>query len=260
MAAIVDSYDAVLLDLDGVLHRGARPIPGAAESVVALRSRGARPVFVTNNASRTPGQVVAHLASVGIEAAVDEVITSALVTASALAERGLRRALVIGQEGLLEALAERGVQSVGLEGDPEAVVVGLDRGVTYERLRDAALAVQRGAAYVAANPDTTFPAEDGNWPGAGALAAAITAAAGRSPEVMGKPAAPIFRVALARAGGTRPLVVGDRLDTDIAGAAALGWDSCLVLTGVTSRADLADGVPAPTYVEEDLRALIRDQA
>ena len=255
MDVIADRYDTVLLDLDGVLYRGNRPIPGASAAVDGLRSRGVRVVFVTNNASRTPEQVAGHLVSVGIDAAVAEIETSALVTASTLADRGVRSAFVVGQDGLLVALDDRGIASVPLAAGPEAVVVGLDRAVTYDRLRDAALAVQRGAAFIAANPDTTFPAEDGNWPGAGALAAAIAAAAGAVPEVMGKPAPPIFHAALARAGGSVPLVIGDRLDTDIAGAAGVGWDSLLVLTGVTRREDLAGSTVAPTYVGDDLGAL-----
>lgn len=260
MTAIIDAYDTVILDLDGVLYRGSHAIPGAADVVVAIRERGVRPVFVTNNASRTPTQVCAHLASVGVAATPDEVETSALVTAEHLARRGIRRALVVGQDGLLEALAERGVAAVALADDPEAVVVGLDRGVTYERLRDAGLAIQRGAAFIAANPDTTFPAEDGNWPGAGAIAAAIAAASDCQPEVMGKPAAPIFVAALERSRGSRPLVVGDRLDTDVAGAIALGWDSFLVLTGVTTREALEHADVRPSYVAEDLGELVRDQS
>ncbi|MFM8944006.1 MAG: HAD-IIA family hydrolase [Actinomycetota bacterium] len=171
MNAIVDRYDAELLDHDGVLYRGTRPLAGAADAVAALRARGIGIVFVTNNASRTPEQVAEHLGSVGVAARPEEIETSALVTATTLAARGVERALVVGQDGLLGALDARGIASVGLDGSPEVVVVGLDRGVTYDRLRDAALAIQRGASFIAANPDTTFPAEDGNWPGAGARAA-----------------------------------------------------------------------------------------
>lgn len=253
--ALADRYDVVLLDLDGVLFRGRRPIPGAGETVEQLRVTGRRIAFVTNNASRTPEQVAEHLASVGVKALPPEIETSARTAAALLAARGVRRVLAIGQDGVLEALREADIQAVDLHGEPEVVLVGLDRGITYAKLRDAGLAVQRGAPLVATNADTTFPTEDGLWPGAGALLAAIVATTGAAPEVLGKPAAPIFRAALERAGGGTPLVVGDRLDTDIAGAVALGWDSLLVLSGVHSRADLVAGGPRPTFVAQDLRAL-----
>mgnify|MGYP006276955293 CR=1 FL=1 len=254
--ALVDAYDAVLLDLDGVLYRGDRVIPGAAETVEALRVRGTRLAFVTNNASRTPTQVADHLAAVGVRADPAEIETSALVAASLLAARGVHRAFVVGQDGVVDALADAGVRVVTAAESPEAVVVGLDRGLTYERLRDAVLCVGRGAALVGTNPDTTFPAEDGLWPGAGSILAAIVAATGAVPEIAGKPAPAIYRAALARCGGTRPLVVGDRLDTDVAGAAALGWDSLLVLTGVTREGEAEGSDPAPTHVRADVAGLL----
>jgi glycerol 3-phosphatase-2 len=253
---IAEGYDVVLLDLDGVLFRGRRPIPGAGETVERLRSIGIRIAFVTNNASRTPEQVAEQLASVGVEALPAEIETSARTAASLLAARGIRRVFAIGQDGVLEALRASGIEAVALEGDPEVVLVGLDRGITYAKLRDAGLAVQRGAPLVATNADTTYPAEDGLWPGAGALLAAVVATTGARPEVLGKPGPAIFRAALERAGGGKPLVVGDRLDTDIAGAIGLGWDSVLVLTGVHGRADIVDGGPRPTFVAQDVRALV----
>lgn len=256
--ALVDGYDTVLFDLDGVLFRGSRAIPGAAETVEAVRARGIAVVFLTNNASRTIPQVVSQLASVGIASTDSEIETSARAAGSVLAERGVRRVFPVGQDGVLEALADAGIEAVGLEGSPEVVLVGLDRGITYEKLRDASLAVQRGARLIATNGDTTFPAEDGLWPGAGALLAAVVATTGAVPEVIGKPAAPIFRKALERAGGERPLVVGDRLDTDIAGAAALDWHSLLVLTGIHGREDLTAGSPRPTFVAADVTGLLED--
>lgn len=256
--ALVDGYDAVLLDLDGVLFRGDRPVPGAGAAVEAVRTHGVGVAFVTNNASRTPEQVVAKLASVGVIADASEVETSARAAAAILRGRGVRRVLPIGQEGILEALEEAGIGVVALDADPQAVLVGLDRGITYEKLRDASLAVQRGAALIATNGDTTFPAEDGLWPGAGALLAAVVATTGATAEVLGKPAAAIFRSALARVGGRHPLVVGDRIDTDIAGASELGWDSLLVLSGVHGVADIAHHAAAPTFVADDVGALLRE--
>lgn len=254
--ALVDDYDTVLLDLDGVLFRGSVAIPGAADAVETVRSLGKKVIFLTNNASRTLSQVASQLAAVGIASSEAEIETSARAAGAVLSERGVRRVFPIGQDGILEALADSGIEVVDLDGSPEVVLVGLDRRITYEKLRDASLAIQRGASLVATNADTTFPAEDGLWPGAGALLAAVVATTAALPEIIGKPSASIFRKALERAGGRRPLVVGDRLDTDIAGAAALGWDSLLVLTGVHDRDDLRDGSPIPTFVAPDVTGLL----
>ena len=254
---LADPYDAILLDLDGVLYRWPEPIPGAADAVAALRKAGKRIAFVTNNSSRTPAQVAERLASVGVEAEPEEVITSALATATILAERGTGSAFVIGEEGLLEALADVGIRVVKAPSDEvDAVVVGFDRGADYTKLKDAAVLVQRGVALVASNADPSFPAAAGeSWPGAGALLAAIETTTGMRGEVFGKPEAPLFERALASAGGGRPLVVGDRLDTDIAGASRLGWDSALVLTGEARREDVESSPWKPTFVIADLADL-----
>ena len=254
---IADSYDAFLLDLDGVLYRGDRPIARAPEAVEGLRSLGKRLAFVTNNSSRTPEAVVAHLASVGVDAAPDEVETSALTTAATLHDRSVRRAAVIGEEGLRDALSSAGIELVPADAEPDAVVLGWDRHVTYDDLRDASLAVQRGASLYASNDDVSYPAPDGfTWPGAGAILAALEAATGVDAEVFGKPNPPILRAALERAGGGRPLVVGDRLETDIDGAANAGWDSALVLTGISTSAQAAAAPRPPTHVLEDLSGLL----
>lgn len=259
---IADRYDAFLFDLDGVLYRGHEPLAEAAETMSRLRSLGKRLAFVTNNSGRTPEAVAERLGSMGIEAHPDEVETSALTTAAVLAERGVRSAFVVGEEGIVRALREAGIDVDPNEtgGDePEmvdAVVVGWDRQADYEKLRVASVLVERGASLVATNPDASFPAADGmDWPGAGALLAAIETTTGVRGDVIGKPHPPLLRAAHERAGGGRPLVIGDRLDTDIAGAAGLGWDSLLVLTGISTRDDVASSPLRPTYVAEDLRAL-----
>jgi glycerol-1-phosphatase len=254
---LVEPYDAVLFDLDGVVYRGHEPTPGAGATIAEVRMLGKGVSFVTNNSSRTPTQVVAHLRSVGVDADVEEVVTSSLVTAELLVSRKVRRAFVIGEDGLRRALAQAGISITdGAGGDAEVVVVGLDRTVDYERLRIASILVQGGAALVGSNADASFPAPDGrNWPGAGALLAAIETTTGVAAEVVGKPAAPLLRAAHERAGGGRPLMVGDRLDTDVAGAAALGWDSALILTGVTGRAEAAASPTPPTFVLASLREL-----
>ncbi len=253
-------YDALLFDLDGVLYRGEEPVPGAPETIGALREAGARIVFLTNNSSRTPEQVSTKLGAMGMPSAPAEVVTSATATADLLAVRGGGTTFVMGGDGVVGALTDAGLHV--LDGEPEAVdlvVVGIDDDLTYERLRTACLLVHRGARFVATNADPTFPGPRGElWPGAGALVAAITTATGVEAEVVGKPHAPLFHAALRRGGGTNPLVIGDRLDTDIAGAAALGWDSLLVLSGVAAETEVADSPYRPTFVAPDVRALLLD--
>jgi HAD superfamily hydrolase (TIGR01457 family) len=254
---IAEGYDAFLFDLDGVLYRGDDPIPGAADALARLRSLGKRIVFVTNNSGRTPEQVAGRLRSVGIAAEPGEIETSALTTATVLAGQGVGRTFVVGEAGIRTALAEVGIDVV--EGEPDtvdAVVVGWDRRADYTSLRVASVLVERGARLVATNADASFPAADGmRWPGAGALLAAIETTTGVRGEVIGKPHPPLLLAALERAGGGRPLLVGDRLDTDIAGAVGLGWDSLLVLTGISTEADVGDATFRPTHVAQDLREL-----
>jgi glycerol 3-phosphatase-2 len=255
---LADPYDAILLDLDGVLYRWPEPIAGAAEAVAVLRKAGKRIAFVTNNSSRTPARVAERLVSVGVDARPEEVVSSALATATLLADRGVRSAFVVGEEGVLEALADAGIRVLEASADQvDVVVVGFDRGADYSRLRDASVLVERGASLVASNADPSFPAPGGeSWPGAGALLAAIETTTGTRGEVVGKPEAPLFERALASAGGGRPLVVGDRLDTDIAGASHLGWDSALVLTGTARRGDVESSSWKPTFVIDDLAGLV----
>lgn len=257
MSGLADRYDAFLFDLDGVLYRGPEAIPGAAEVVEGVRRLGKGVAFVTNNSARTPRMVADHLAAVGIAADPGEIETSALATAELLGSRGARDAFVIGEAGVRDALVARGVEV--LDGEPRSaavVVVGWDRGVDYPKLRTASLLIQRGSAFVATNDDASYPAPEGRWPGAGAIVAAIETTTGARAEVIGKPHAPILRSALRRAGDGRPLVIGDRLDTDIAGANGLGWDSLLVLTGITAPGELVSSRERPTFVAEDLRVLL----
>lgn len=257
---IADRYDAFLFDLDGVLYRGSEPVPGAADAVSRLRSMGKRVAFVTNNSGRTPESVAEHLRAVGVAADPGEVETSALTTATLLARRGVGSAFVVGEEGIRSALAEAGIEVI--DGEPDlvdVVVVGWDRGADYDALRTASVLVQRGARLIATNPDASYPAGDGlRWPGAGALLAAVETTTGVQGEVVGKPEPPLLHAALERAGGGRPLLIGDRLDTDIAGAVACGWDSLLVLTGIAGEEEALTGPIQPTYVGRDLSFLFDD--
>jgi glycerol-1-phosphatase len=259
--SLADRYDSLLFDLDGVLYRGDHAIEGADDIVRELRTRGRGLAFVTNNSSRTPTQVAAKLAGVGIEVDTAEIVTSAVATADLLSERGVRQAFVIGEAGIRDALRERGVEV--LDGVPEhvdVVVVGWDRSVDYERLKTASLLVQRGAGLVATNADASYPAPDGLWPGAGAILAAVTTTTNAPVEIVGKPHPPLFRSALERAGGGAAISVGDRLDTDVAGAASLGWDSLLVFSGVTHPANLIRSEVLPTFVGRGVSALLRSAA
>jgi len=252
------SYDALLFDLDGVLYRGDEPVPGAAAVLSGLRAGGATIRFLTNNSARTPAQISERLGRMGIEAHASEILTSGLATAALLRREGTTgTAFVVGERGVREALESAGIRAV--DGSPERtdlVVVGWDRELTYDTLRTAALLVQRGARLVATNADVTYPAPDGLWPGAGSILAAVVAATGATPTVVGKPSRPLFEAAADDTGADRPLVVGDRLDTDVAGASTMGWDSFLVTTGASHLPDLLDSPVVPTFVAASLASLL----
>lgn len=257
----VEEYDTGLFDLDGVVYIGAAPVPTAVEALEHVRAAGMRVAFVTNNASRTPGAVAAHLTRLGVPAAPHDVVTSAQAAARLIAERVPRGSgvLVCGGMGLRHALREHGLRPVSTaDAAPAAVVQGYARGVDHGLLAEGALAVGRGALYVAANGDTTLPSARGTVPGNGALIRVIATAAGREPVVAGKPEPPLHREAMLRTGARRPLVVGDRLDTDIEGATRGGVDSLLVLTGVTHPAEVVSA-PAkwrPSLIAADLGGLL----
>ena len=239
-----------MLDLDGVVWLAERPIDGAADAVVRLRRAGERVLFATNNSWARRAEQEAKLERMGIPAAGD-VVTSAMAAAT-LVETG-ERVLVCGGPGIAEAVAERGAEPVR-SGDADAVFVGFHRDFDYERLRVAATAVRHGARLVATNDDATYPTPDGPIPGGGALAAAVAYASGTTSTVAGKPHRPMADLVRRMAGG-EGTVVGDRPETDGAFAAALGYRFALVLTGVTSEADLPVE-PAPDVVARSLAELV----
>lgn len=257
-ARLSSGYDAILVDLDGVVYRGNQAVPKAAEALAAVRRAGTRLLFITNNSARTPEQVVDRLAGVGVTAAPHEVLTSGLATAAMLRREGPagRSAFVIGEGGLREALHGAGIRVV--DGEPDGtdlVVIGWDRALDYSKLKTACLLVRAGARLVATNPDPTYPAPDGLWPGTGSILAAVVAATGALPTVVGKPYPGLFEAGAAATGATHPLVVGDRLDTDIEGASGLGWDSLLVFSGAASPPDLMNARVLPTFVAPTLDIL-----
>jgi glycerol-1-phosphatase len=184
-----------------------------------------------------------------------------VATAELLARQGSGRAFVIGEAGIREALRHQGFELVDdAPEEVDVVVIGWDRSVDYDKLKTASLLVQRGARLVATNADASYPAPNGLWPGAGAILAAVTTTTGVAGEVVGKPHRPLFELARDRAGGGAAISVGDRLDTDIGGAARLGWDSLLVFTGVTHPANLVRADVLPTFVGRDASALLRPAA
>jgi glycerol-1-phosphatase len=256
---VAERYDALLFDLDGVVYRGDAVIPSAPATIAALGERGMPVAFLTNNSSRTLEQVAAKLAGMGVPARTDQIVSSGLATAAMLDRQGAAgsSAFVIGEAGVREALAAVGIHV--LDGEPpraDLVVIGWDRSVDYARLRTASLLVERGARLIATNADASYPAPDGLWPGAGAILAAVTTTTGASPTIVGKPARPMFDAAAEKLGASRPLVVGDRLDTDVAGAAAVGWHAMLVLTGAATPADVVLSRVHPSYVAKDLSAVL----
>ncbi|WP_165990143.1 HAD hydrolase-like protein [Streptomyces sp. YIM 98790] len=260
-------YDTALLDLDGVVYAGGSAVPHAVESLVVARDGGMRLAYVTNNANRTPEAVADHLTGLGLPAGAEEVVTSAQAVARLMADQLPRgaRVLCAGGEGLRTALRERGMVPVeSADDDPVAVVQGYGGpGMTWGRVMEAAIAVNRGLPWFASNTDLTIPGERGIAPGNGALVEAVRIATGRTrePQVAGKPLPPMHRETVLRTGARRPLVVGDRLDTDIEGAFHAGVDSLLVLTGVTDAAQLLAARPEhrPSYVAADLRGLLSAQ-
>lgn len=241
-----------LLDLDGVVWLAGRPIPGSAEAVARLRSAGERVAFLTNNSGPTLAEHVAKLERAGVPATADEVVSSA-GAAAGLLEAG-QRAYVVGGQGVHEALTAAGVVVVEDWKQADAVVVGRTTAFDFRMLTEASDAVRAGARFIATNTDTTFPTPDGLEPGAGALVAAVAAAAGSDPVVAGKPHQPTVEVARRRFGPI-DVVVGDRADTDLALAVAIGCRGVLVLTGVTAAADLPVE-PAPDEVADDLAAAV----
>ncbi|MDQ1709300.1 MAG: glycerol-phosphatase, partial [Frankiaceae bacterium] len=255
---LADAYDAALLDLDGVVYRGTEAIAHAAASLRAAAAAGMRLTFVTNNASRTPAEVAAVLNAVGVDAAAADVATSAQAAATLLAARLApgARVLILGTRALRDAVADAGLTPVASAAEqPDAVVQGFSPDTNYSMLAEATLAVRAGALWIATNLDATIPSERGVLPGNGALVAAVSAATGATPVAAGKPQRPLHDEAVRRTNARRPLVVGDRLDTDVDGALAVGVDSLLVLSGVTALLELVR-LPAgrrPSYVGADLR-------
>ncbi|MGH3886437.1 MAG: HAD-IIA family hydrolase [Pseudonocardiaceae bacterium] len=260
MSGPLAGYDAALLDLDGTVIRGTGPVPEAPDVVNELRRAGRAVLFITNNASRAPDEVAEHLTALGIRTAREDVLTSGQAAVMMLAAQLPAGAavLVVGTEALVAAVRSAGLRPVAAASEkPVAVVQGHSPETGWVRLAEACLAIRGGAMWIACNIDRTLPTERGLLPGNGAMVAALQAATDREPTVAGKPARPMLETAVGRTGAQQPLVVGDRLDTDIAGACAAGLDSLLVLSGVADAVALLAAPPEqrPVHLGADLRVL-----
>ncbi|MCW2651428.1 MAG: glycerol-phosphatase [Mycobacterium sp.] len=257
MRSLAEEHDCLLVDLDGTVFRGAEPTAGAVETLAEINTRT---LFITNNASRSAADVAAHLRDLGFSAKPDDVVTSAQTAAQLLASQLPSGApvLIVGTEALAAEVSTVGLRPVRKYDDgPVAVVQGHSPNTGWPDLAEAALAIRAGALWVAANVDVTLPSERGLLPGNGAMVAALRVATDHRPQVAGKPQPALLRDALTRGDFQAPLVIGDRLDTDIAGANAAHLPSLLVLTGVSSAQDAVRAEPhqRPTYIGHDLRAL-----
>jgi HAD superfamily hydrolase (TIGR01457 family) len=261
VAKVLDKFETLLLDLDGVIYEGGRAIIDSVESITALKAKGAQVGFITNNASRTSEDIAKQLQSFGLELKAEDVITSA--QAGALLLKNLipqgSKVLVVGGEGLRSNVSLAGFKIVETSKDsPVAVIQGFDPSVGWKQLAEASYAIQQGAKWVATNQDWTIPREEGLAPGNGTLVSAVHTAVGQLPVVAGKPEKAIFETALEHFGTSSAIYVGDRLDTDVLGANRSGLGSALVMTGVTTRKELLAAKPdsRPTYVLETLKDLL----
>jgi HAD superfamily hydrolase (TIGR01450 family) len=263
LSPLAAGYDQFILDLDGCVWVGDEPTPGAAGAIAELRDAGKRVAFATNNSFTGTEEFVTRLWGIGVRASLADVVTVGGAVQHLLAEtRHGRSAFVLGSEAMRKHVADAGLKLVdGTDRAPQAdvVIVGSSLEWDYGDLRDATLAIGRGADFLATGRDPTYPQPDGDWPGIGATVAALEAATGRSARIVGKPQPQLMLTALDRLGEGRTLVVGDRLDSDVAAAAGAQLDAALVLSGGTTRDELdaLDGdQPKPTAVADNLSELL----
>jgi glycerol 3-phosphatase-2 len=259
---LISLFDALLADLDGVVYAGQHAIPGAVDSLQQLEGLGIGLGYVTNNASRTPAQVAAHLRELGAPADDEQVVSSSQAAAELLASLVApgARVLITGSSALAQEIELVGLTPVySQDEDPVAVVQGFNPGIGWKDLAEASFVVSAGALWIATNTDMSIPQARGMAPGNGTLVAAVAAATGQTPRVAGKPEAPLFHAAAKRLAADRPLVVGDRLDTDILGGNNAGFATVAVLTGVDNTASIlaARTAERPDYIINSLSDLHR---
>jgi glycerol-1-phosphatase len=260
LSSLALRYDQFILDLDGCVWIGDQPTPGALDALEQLRQRGKGVAFATNDPRSATEDYVTRLWGIGIKASLRDVVTVGAAMQHLLAEtRSGRTAFVIGTESLRRHVSDAGcrvLNGTDLASRAEVVVVGGTEELVYDDLRNAALAVRRGADFLATARDPTYPQPDGLWPGTGAILAAVEVASARMAEIVGKPEPQLLLTALDRLGDGHTLVVGDRIDTDLGAAAAAGLDSALVLTGGARREDVDGLEPAPVAVGDTLAQLL----
>ncbi|MGO1184239.1 MAG: HAD-IIA family hydrolase [Micrococcaceae bacterium] len=266
-----NGYDGLLCDLDGVVYAGAGAIPGAVEALNTLTDRGVRIAFVTNNASRSPADVAAHLRDLGVVVTEDTQVLGSASAGVALLQQHVPLSqdtdgsgpdvLVAGSAHLSDLVADAGYTlTTDASTSPSAVIQGFEPGIGWSTLAQASYAIQNGAVWIATNLDLTIPRAEGRAPGNGSLVNAVATACGRGPDMSaGKPEPVMFQLAAEQWGMERPLVVGDRLDTDIEGGNRAGFDTALVLTGIhqSEDADRADSTRTPTHIISGLDELLR---
>lgn len=256
---LLDSYDSLLLDLDGVVYRGGEAVVHAVDSINRA-SEKLKIGYVTNNSSRTPLAIAEQLRGFGLGATETQIVGSARAGAKLLSSRIPKgsKVLVVGGEGLRAECVAEGFALVSSAAEaPAAVIQGFSPDISWKDLAQASFAIQNGAIWIATNQDWTIPLEAGIAPGNGTLVGAVHTAVGILPDFAGKPFRPIFNQALEQLEITRPLMVGDRIDTDIRGANTAGMDSAVVLTGIATRKELIGAKPEdrPTFIFQDLRGL-----
>lgn len=255
---LLTAHDAILSDLDGVVYAGPYAIEGAPEALNRAQEQGVAVAFVTNNASRSVQTVADHLVELGVKTDADHVVSSAQAAAHLLAAQlpAGSRVLITGAQALADCVAAEGLTPVSRQADqPVAVAQGFNPKMIWEDLAEAAYTLaDPSILWVASNTDFTIPKERGFAPGNGTLVAAVATATGRKPQVAGKPESPIFQTAAQKLGSQKPVVVGDRLDTDIQGGNRAGMATAVVMTGVETFQTILAAIPLerPTYILEDL--------
>ncbi len=248
--------------MDGVIWKADAPIGDLAAIFKRIRERGLKFVFATNNGTKTPEEYQQKLADLGVKIEASQVVTSAMGIAFLLAQKfpPKTKIFVIGEDGIRLALEEKGFEILSVENAPEAeaVVMGIDRSVNFEKVAEATLLVRAGLPFYSTNTDRTFPTPRGEIPGSGAWLSVVTTATGIEPTVAGKPFPYLMELALERLGATKEetLVVGDRLETDIAAGQAVGCPTALVLSGVSTREAAGAWTPAPNIIAENLSVLV----